>query len=202
MTVCRQLLVRHRGLDPTTWTALHALRALHPQAAPTALARAVVWEFTWQEGGDLAARLAQWVGAANWFANPNRDRLTWRGAAADPTDLEAGAALVSGGVGSAGPGACLITAWRGAGAGPAHSAAAARALGHPVQVRRGELWWLSSDGGDAVAILRAAGAEPAGGLLANPHSEVARVLVGAVPVPLLPDDFAGGAAEGPPGGNG
>jgi hypothetical protein len=197
MTVCRQLLVRHRGLDPTAWTALHALARLCGDDPPAALARAALWEFTWEGDADGDALLRAWVAGANWFANPNRDRATWRQSAGDATDLEAGAALAGGGVGSAGPGAYLVTAWRGAADAPEHEAAARRALGRPVRLRRGQVWWLAAAAGDAGRILAPGGA--AARLLANPHSETARRVVGALPVPLLGDE-TGGADGGAPGG--
>src|SRR5215470_19267997 len=107
MTHVRQLIVRHRALDPTAWTALTALRTAQSAAMPSALARADVWEFEWEEAADIEAKLTAWARTANWFANPNRDRSTWRRAEADATDLETGAALASGGSGASGAGAYL-----------------------------------------------------------------------------------------------
>jgi hypothetical protein len=200
MTVCRQLLVRHRGLDPTAWTALHALARLARGGRPAALARAALWEFAWEGGPELDRRLADWVAAANWFANPNRDRATWRRSASDPTDLEAGAALACGGVGSAMPGAYLLTTCRGAPGAPEHQAAATQALGQAVRVRRGQVWWLAAAEGDASALLAAAGGAGGGGLLANPHSEIARLITAALPVPLLGDAAETKGPSSEPGG--
>jgi hypothetical protein len=187
MTARCQLLVRHRGLDPTAWTALHALaEGADAPGRPAALARAVLWDFAWDGEPDLARHLADWVAAANWFANPNRDRVTWRQAYADPTDLEVGAALASGGVGSAAPGAFLVTAWRGGQEAAAHAAAAFRALGCAVSVHQGQVWWLAAEGGDPASILLRSGGGADGGLLVNRHSQVARLCAAGLPVPALP----------------
>jgi hypothetical protein len=195
----RQLLVRQRGLDPTAWTALEAMLRGEGPGRPAALARAAVWEFAWEEDGGtgLAERLEAWVAAANWFANPNRDRATWRTRSGDATDLASGAALASGGLGSPAPGAHLVTAWRGAAAASEHAAAAAGALGCPVAVRRGEVWWLAAEAGDAASILEWAGAAETGGLLANPHSQRAVLYPGVLPVPAVPAE-PGPARRGEP----
>lgn len=181
----RQLLVRHRGLDPTAWTALEALARLARRGRPGALARAALWEFSWDGDAASEGRLGEWVAEANWFANPNRDRATWRRASSDPTEMEAGAALLSGGVGASGAGAYLVSAWRGAVVAGEHAAAATRALGRPVQVLRAQVWWLGAAASAAAAILEEAGAGAAGGLLVNPHSERAWLFAGDLPVPLL-----------------
>jgi hypothetical protein len=183
MKQVRQLVVRHRALDPTAWTALHAL-AQGPSAA-SALARADLWEFEWPGDAQLAERLAAWARTANWFANPNRDRATWRSGAADATDLENGAARASGESGASGRGAYLVTTWRGAVRSREHEAAAARALGVAVRVRRGQVWWLAAESGDAARALAEAGGTERGGLLANPHSQEAFVFGGTLPVPAL-----------------
>lgn len=181
----RQLIVRHRALDPTAWTALTALRDGASVAKPSALARADLWEFEWEGGAEVEERLAAWARTANWFANPNRDRATWRKAEADATDLEAGAALASGGSGATGAGAYLVTTWRGAVRSSEHEAAARRALGSPVTVRRGQVWWLAAEGSDPTRVLTDAGGRPEGGLLANPHSQEARVFALGLPVPAI-----------------
>ena len=181
MTERRQLLVRHRALDPTAWTALVSLRGA------TALARADLWEFEWTGGADLAARLEAWAGSANWFANPNRDRSTWRAAEGDPTEIEAGAALATGGSGATGRGAYLVTVERGSARSREHEAAATRALGTPIAVRRAQVWWLAADGGDAAATLGDAGV----GLLANPHAQASRLYGERLPVPAVWDESEG-----------
>ena len=168
MSERRQLLVRHRALDPTAWTALHALRAEPETAGASALARAALWEFEWE--GAPAERLEEWVASANWCANPNRDRAVWRDRNDDPTELAQGAARSDGSVGADGSGAYLVAAWRDGLDVPAHESAAASALGVPVRVRRALVWWLGGDG-DALEILARAGARAEGGLLVNPHSQ-------------------------------
>jgi hypothetical protein len=174
----RQLIVRHRALDPAAWTALTALG----QGAdkPSALARADLWEFEWEGGAEVEERLAAWARTANWFANPNRDRATWRNTEADATDLEAGAALASGGSGSTGQGAYLVTTWRGAVRATEHEVAARRALASPVHVRRAQVWWLAAEGEDSPKALA-----KAGGLLANPHSQEVRLFGASLPVPAI-----------------
>lgn len=184
MSERRQLLVRHRALDPTAWTALMSL----PGAS--ALARADLWEFEWSGAADLAARLEAWAGAANWFANPNRDRSTWRAADADPTEIEAGAALASGGSGATGRGAYLVTIERGSARSREHEAAATRALGTPIAVRRAQVWWLAAEAGDAAVALENAG----GGLLANSHAQASRFYGENLPVPAVWDDAEGESA--------
>jgi hypothetical protein len=183
----RQLVVRHRALDPTAWTALTALRAKPGPLAPSALARADLWEFEWEGAAALEEPLAEWAREANGFANPNRDRATWRQAAGDATDLEAGAALASGESGAKGPGAFLVTTWRGDVCSTEHEAAAARALGVAMRVRRAQVWWLSCEVGDPKAALAAAGGGPSGGLLANPHSQAASLYGDTLPVPAIED---------------
>jgi len=177
----RQLIVRHRALDPTAWTALTALGEGAGTDKPSALARADLWEFEWEGGAEVEERLTAWARTANWFANPNRDRATWRKAEADATDLEAGAALASGGSGAEGSGAYLVTTWRGAVRSSEHEAAARRALASPVRVRRGQVWWLAAEADDE-ALARA------GALLANPHSQATRVFARTLPVPAIGDD--------------
>jgi hypothetical protein len=172
MRQIRQLIVRHRALDPTAWTALTALEGA------TALARADLWEFEWEGGAEVEDRLMAWARTANWFANPNRDRSTWRKADADATDLEPGAALASGGSGATGAGAFCVTTWRGAVRSGEHEEAARHALGVPVRVRRGQVWWLAAQDGKRAQA-------DAGGLLANPHSQAARWFAGSLPVPAI-----------------
>jgi hypothetical protein len=179
MRQVRQLIVRHRALDPTAWTALTALG--DATAKPSALARADLWEFEWEGGAEVEDRLSAWVRTANWFANPNRDRATWRKAEADATDLEVGAALASGGSGATGEGAYLVTAWRGAVRSSEHESAARSALGVTVRVRRGQVWWLTAQ--DARRALTEAGT-----LLANPHSQAARLFAGGLPVPAIEEE--------------
>ena len=180
----RQLIVQHRSLDPTAWTALVALGDAGREG-PSALARADLWEFEWSGTADLAGRLESWARAANWFANPNRDRATWRGRGEDPTDLEAGAARASGGSGADGPGAFLVTVWRGAARSLEHETAASAALGTPIVVRRAQVWWLYAERGDPAAMLASAGGGPSGGLLANPHAQDARLYGERLPVPAV-----------------
>jgi hypothetical protein len=183
MTHVRQLVVRHRALDPTAWTALHALA--QGQSDASALARADLWEFEWEGDSAVAERLVAWARTANWFANPNRDRATWRRSDADATDLESGAARVSGESGASGRGAYLVTTWRGAVRSQEHEAAATRALGVAVRVRHGQVWWLAAEGADAEHALHDAGGAERGGLLANPHSQEARVFGASLPVPAM-----------------
>jgi len=183
MKQVRQLVVRHRALDPTAWTALHALA--EGRSTATALARADLWEFEWEGDAGVAERLQAWARTANWFANPNRDRATWRRGEADATDLESAAARVSGESGASGRGAYLVTTWRGARYSDDHEAAATRALGVPVRVRHGQVWWLAAEGADAERVLHDAGGAEGGGLLANPHSQEARVFGPALPVPAM-----------------
>jgi hypothetical protein len=190
MSERRQLLVRHRALDPTAWTALHALRTEPQTSAASGLSRASLWEFEW-DGGAPAERLEEWVASANWFANPNRDRATWRASASDPTEMAAGAACADGTVGAGEPGAYLITAWREALDAPAHEAAATSALGCRVRVRRALVWWLGSEDGDPAAILAHAGGRLEGGLLVNPHSQSSWGGE-TIPVPAI-GDWAGAA---------
>ena len=184
----RQLLVGHRALDPTAWTALVALGSDRRGGRPSALARADLWEFEWSGSPELSGRLEGWTSAANWFANPNRDRATWRVREEDPTDLERGAALADGGSGASGPGAFLVTVWRGEQRSLEHEAAASRALGTPLVVRRGQVWWLCAEDGDAMAVLAAAGGGPSGGLLANLHAQAARLYGEQLPVPAVWDE--------------
>jgi len=185
MKQVRQLVVRHRALDPTAWTALTALADRPSGTRPTALARADLWEFEWQGAPEVEQELSQWARTANWFANPNRDRATWRRAASDATDLEAGAALASGGSGATGTGAYLVTTWRGAVRSSEHEAAARRALGMAVRVRRAQVWWLAAQGQDPARALAEAGGTSLGGLLANPHSQEARLYATSLPVPAI-----------------
>jgi hypothetical protein len=184
----RQLLVRHRALDPTAWTALVTLGHTARAGRPVALARADLWEFEWAGSPDLVRRLEKWASAANWFANPNRDRATWRAREEDPTDLEAGAALADGGSGARGPGAFLVTVWRGARRSLEHEAAASRALGTPLAVRHGQVWWLCAEDGGAETMLAAAGGGPTGGLLAHLHAQAARLYGEGLPVPAIWDE--------------
>jgi hypothetical protein len=184
----RQLIVRHRALDPTAWTALTALVGAGGTGKPSALARADLWEFEWEGGAEVEGRLTAWARTANWFANPSRDRATWRSAEGDATDLEAGAALASGGSGATGVGAYLVTTWRGAVRSSEHEAAARRALGLAVRVRRGQVWWLAAEGADSAQALADAGGRQGGGLLANPHSQAARVFAHGLPVPAIGEE--------------
>ena len=179
----RQLIVRHRALDPTAWTALTALGKDAGSAGPSALARADLWEFEWEGAADVERVLTDWARTANWFANPNRDRATWRSAEGDATDLEAGAVLASGGSGATGTGAYLVTTWRGAVRSSEHEAAARRALGSPVIVRHGQVWWLAAQGADSSQVQAFAG-----GLFANPHSQEARVFAHGLPVPAIAEE--------------
>ena len=181
MTERRQLLVRHRALDPTAWTALVSLRGT------AALARADLWEFEWQGAPDVAERLEAWAGSANWFANPNRDRATWRAAAGDPTEIEAGAALATGGMGATGRGAYLVTIERGASRARAHEEAASRALGTRVAVRRAQVWWLAAESSEAAARAKDS-------LFANPHAQASRLYGDTLPVPATWDETEGESA--------
>jgi len=92
---------------------------------------------------------------------------------------------VSGESGASGRGAYLVTTWRGARYSDEHEAAATRALGVPVRVRHGQVWWLAAEGADAGRVLHDAGGAEGGGLLANPHSQEARVFGPALPVPAM-----------------
>jgi hypothetical protein len=196
MITRRQLIVRHRALDPTAWTALSALIRLSSATVPRALARADLWEFSWPDDPALAERLGSWTRTANWFANPNRDRATWREASLDSTDLPMGAALASGGMGSSEPGAFLVSWWRGAERAPSHEAAARRSLGVRVEIRHGEVWWLAAAEGDAMKLLERAGDPVQGGLLVNPHSQAARCFAGPLPVPVLVEEVLEPTREG------
>lgn len=192
MSERRQLLVRHRALDPTAWTALHTLVEGARRGRPTALSRAQLWEFAWEGGPEVGSALANWAESANWFWNPSRDRATWRRTASDPSDLESGAARAEGAVGSEEKGVYLVTFWRGTSEAPDHANAARRALGVELRVRRGQAWWLAAAEGHALEVLEEAGGRPEGGFLVNPHSQDARVYEGELPVPALWQESARG----------
>ena len=60
-----------------------------------------------------------------------------------------------------------------------------KAVGVPVRVRHGHVWWLAAESGEPSRALDEAGGAARGGLLANPHSQEARVLGDSLPVPAI-----------------
>jgi hypothetical protein len=184
MTETVQLLVMRRGLDPVAWTALHALRELKLPAVPRALGRADLWEFR-LPAGTGADELMGWAVSANWFANPSRDAVRWRRRSGEPTGLAQAAVRADGGVGSRGDGAYLAVTWIDALEAPAHEKAVHRHTGAAIEVRRGHVWWLGVGDASAATTLEAAGGDPGGGLLVNPHSQRYRIFPDNLPLPML-----------------
>lgn len=179
-----QLFVVRRGLDPTAWTALHTLCELHPEWPIAALCRADLWEFAWS-GGTAGGRLRAWVEAANWFANPTRDRLVWRWRAAESPALGAHAVRPGGGVGAVGAGGWLVVVWRETWCAEAHAALARQALSESVTIRHGTAWWLAAAEGRTVDELASAGESGGDGLFVHPVSQWGRWHGAALPFPAL-----------------
>lgn len=183
MTRERQLFVLRRGLDPTAWTALHTLAARHPEWPVAALARADLWEFAAPEALP-AERLERWAETANWFANPTRDRVLWRGPEAPAPGVAAHAARHDGSVGWDGEGGFLLVLWREAWRAAEPETLARQALAESVTIRRGTAWWLGAPAGNG-ALVAAAGESGGGGLFVHPESQWGRWHGPELPCPAI-----------------
>jgi len=183
-----QLWVERLASDPAAWTALHALQMLMGKDAPIKVGRADLWELRVEPKAgehDVSDRFETWMRASNLFVNPSRDR-----------------GVVLGGVAPLpGPAVALVAVVdRGGAESRAHAITLGHALGGTWRARKGAVWtlgWPAEREADVVALAdRAAFARRrSSGLLVNPESQDAVVLVQRWACPVLP--FAGGevAAE-------
>lgn len=184
-----QLWVERLEMDPAAWTAGHTLQLLLGGDAPVRVGRADLWEIAVEDGSpDVAERFETWMRASNLFLNPSRDRGVLLGDVA-PVPGESSASVV--------------TVDRGAGESRAHALTLGHALGGRWHVRRGTVWtlvWPVERVTDVPVLAdRAAWARRRhSGLLVNPESQDARVLVGEWACPVLPgaDGVRGGAHGG------
>jgi hypothetical protein len=188
-----QLWVERLALDPAAWTATHTLQLLLGKDAPQRVGRADLWELR-VEGADAADTLAErfetWMRGSNLFVHPSRDR-----------------GVVLGGVAPLpGPAVALVAVVdRGGGTSRAHAITLGHALGGTWRARRGTVWtlaWPPEREADVSELAeRAAWARRrSSGLLVNPESQDAVVLVGTWECPVLPG--TDGTLEKEVGGNG
>jgi hypothetical protein len=188
-----QLWVERQAVDPAASTAGHTLQLLLGRDAPVKVGRADLWELQVDGGADDAAtRFETWMRASNLFLNPNRDRgVVLEGVAPVP-----------------GPSAAsVVTVERGLADSRAHALTLGHALGGKWRVRRGTVWtllWPPERAGDVAALAdRAAWARRrSSGLLVNPESQDAVVLVGSWSCPALPGAQGEPEANGGNAGNG
>jgi hypothetical protein len=186
-----QLWVERQALDPAASTASAALQLLLGRDAPVRVGRADLWELL--AGGDEApARFETWLRGSNLFLNPNRDR-----------------GVVLGGVAPVpGPSvASVVTIERGAADSRAHALTLGHALGGTWRVRRGTVWtlaWPPERLADVPALAdKAAWARRrSSGLLVNPESQDAVVLVGTWANPALPNAVLPETDKAKAGGDG
>lgn len=172
-----QLWVERLEMDPAAWTAGHTLQLLLGRDAPTHVGRADLWELGVTDlVGEVAERFEEWMRTSNLFMNPSRDRGVILGDVA-PVPGPASASIV--------------TVERAAGESRAHALTLGHALGGRWKVRRGTVWtllWPAERKDDVAALVeRAAWARRRkSGLLINPESQDAKILVGAWACPVLP----------------
>ncbi|MEP7028863.1 MAG: hypothetical protein ABI960_09740 [Candidatus Eisenbacteria bacterium] len=177
-----QLWVERRAVDPAASTAGHTLQLLLGRDAPVRVGRADLWELRADDAGAGARESFEtWMRASNLFLNPNRDRGV----------LLEGVAPVPGASAAA-----VVTVERGGGDSRAHALTLGHALGGKWRVRRGTVWtllWPEERVADVAALAeRAAWARRrSSGLLVNPESQDAVVLVGRWACPALPDANGG-----------
>jgi hypothetical protein len=173
-----QLWVERQAMDPAASTASAALQLLLGRDAPVRVGRADLWELLPENGaGDAATRFETWLRGSNLFLNPNRDR-----------------GVVLGGVAPVpGPSvASVVTIERGATDSRAHALTLGHALGGAWRVRRGTVWtlaWPPERLADVPALSEKAAwaRRRSSGLLVNPESQDAVVLVGTWANPALPN---------------
>jgi hypothetical protein len=185
-----QLWVERLEMDPAAWTAGHTLQLLLGGDAPARVGRADLWELSvLGTTDDVSERFETWMRASNLFMNPSRDRGVLLGDVA-PVPNEASA--------------LVVTVDRGSGESRAHALTLGHALGGKWHVRRGTVWtlvWPIERASDVPLLAdRAAFARRRqSGLLVNPESQDARVLVGEWVCPVLPgaEDPVLPAAKGP-----
>ncbi len=187
-----QLWVERLAQDPAAWTATHTLQLLLGKDAPQRVGRADLWELRVEPKGEaagadesVAERFETWMRGSNLFVNPSRDR-----------------GVVLGGVAPLpGPATALVAVVdRGGGGSRAHDITLAHALGGAWRARRGTVWtlaWPPEREADVAELAdRAAWARRrSSGLLVNPESQDAVVLVGRWECPVLPGTDAMLAAE-------
>ncbi len=173
-----QLWVERQAVDPAASTAGHTLQLLLGRDAPVRVGRADLWELEVSGADeDAAARFETWMRASNLFLNPNRDRgVLLEGVAPVP-----GSSVAS-----------VVTIERGSADSRAHALTLGHALGGSWRVRRGTVWtliWPEDRAADVPALAeRAAWARRrSSGLLVNPESQDAVVLVGTWACPALPE---------------
>ena len=187
-----QLWVERQAVDPAASTAGHTLQLLLGRDAPVRVGRADLWELQADDAqADTAARFETWMRASNLFLNPNRDRgVVLEGVAPVP-----------------GPSAAsVVTVERGLADSRAHALTLGHALGGRWRVRRGTVWtllWPPERADEVVALAdRAAWARRrSSGLLVNPESQDAVVLVGTWACPALPGAQGGVPAKSENGGS-
>ena len=174
-----QLWVERQALDPSAWTAGHALQLLLGGDAPRTLARGELWEIDGAEAGeDASARFEAWARASNLFMNPTRDRAAvLRGS--EPPGTNAATAHV-------------VAVVRSATEARAHAMTLGHALGGRWRVRRGIVWtlrWPLERAAECESLAaRAAWAKRRdAGLLVNLESQEARIFVRTWSCPALPD---------------
>ena len=173
-----QLWVERQAMDPAASTALAALQLLLGRDAPVKVGRADLWELSaTNAGADAGERFETWLRSSNLFLNPNRDR-----------------GVVLGGVAPVpGPSvASVVTIERGQPDSRAHALTLAHALGGTWRVRRGTVWtllWPAERAADVAQLAEKAAwaRRRSSGLLVNPESQDAQVLVGTWTNPALPN---------------
>jgi hypothetical protein len=187
-----QLWVERQAVDPAASTAGHTLQLLLGRDAPVRVGRADLWELLVEGGAeDAATRFETWMRASNLFLNPNRDRgVVLEGVAPVPGPTAAS----------------VVTVERGLADSRAHALTLGHALGGKWRVRRGTVWtllWPPERADDVAALAdRAAWARRrSSGLLVNPESQDATVLVGTWACPALPGAQGAAAANGGNGGS-
>jgi hypothetical protein len=183
-----QLWVERLASDPAAWTALHALQMMMSTHAPIKVGRADLWELRVElkvGENNVAERFESWMRASNLFVNPSRDR-----------------GVVLGGVAPLpGPAAALVAVVdRGGAESRAHAITLGHALGGSWRARKGVVWtlgWPPERESDvpALAELAAWARRRSSGLLVNPESQDAVVLVQKWACPVLPFEGDEVAAE-------
>jgi hypothetical protein len=172
-----QLWIERQALDPAASTAGHTLQLLLGRDAPVRVDRADLWELA-AEGAteDTSARFESWFRTSNLFLNPNRDRAILLG---DTAPLS-GASIAS-----------VVTTERGSSDSRAHALTVGHALGGKWRVRRGTVWtllWPPERAAEVPALAEKAAwaRRRSSGLLVNPESQDAVLLVGKWACPALP----------------